>query len=121
VKVTVKITKSFRIAFKPLLKKFPSITKDLILLEKELIETPRLGTPLGQDAYKIRLKISSKGKGKSGGARVITLVETTIIGIAEVNSEDETTVNLITIYDKSDVANLTDKELKDLIKNYTAE
>ena len=53
------------------------------MLEKELIKDPRLGVPLGNDRYKIRLKITSKGKGKSGGARVITLVENEIIGIAE--------------------------------------
>lgn len=117
-KVTVRITQSFRIAVKPLLKKFPSISKDLLTLEKELLVTPRLGTPLGREAYKIRLKISSKGKGKSGGARVITLIEATLIGFTEKKiSEEEITVNLLTIFDKSDVDNITDKELKDLIKN----
>jgi hypothetical protein len=87
------------------------------MLEKELIQTPSLGTPLGHDAYKIRLKISSKGKGKSGGARVISLVETTLIGFTEKVSDEEITVNLLTIYDKADVDNISDKELKDLIKN----
>jgi len=32
-----------------------------------------MGTPLGNDVYKIRLAIASKNKGKSGGARVISL------------------------------------------------
>ena len=116
-KVTVRITQSFRTAAKPLLKKFPSLSKDLILLEKDLLITPRLGTPLGREAYKIRLKISSKGRGKSSGSRVISLVETTLIGLAERVSDEEITVNLLTIYDKSDVDNISDKELKDLIKN----
>ena len=105
-------------AAKPLLKKYHSLSRDLLLLEKELLETPRLGTPLGHDTYKIRLKISSKGKGKSGGARVISLVETSLIGFTEIVSDEEVTVNLITIYDKGDVANISDKELKDLIKNF---
>ncbi len=61
-KVTVRITPSFKVAAKPLLKTYHSLSKDLLTLEKELIETPRLGTPLGQEAYKIRLKISSKGE-----------------------------------------------------------
>ncbi|MEO6229584.1 MAG: addiction module toxin RelE [Ferruginibacter sp.] len=116
-KVAVKITQSFKVAAKPLLKKYHFLSKDLLTLEKELIITPRLGTPLGKDAYKIRLKISSKGKGKSGGARVITLLETTLVGITEKISDQEITVNLITIFDKSDVDNISDKELKDLIKN----
>ena len=116
-KVTVKITRSFKIAAKPLLKKYQSLPKDLLALEKELIKTPRLGIPLGKDTYKIRLKIPSKGKGKSAGARIISLVETTLIGFAEIVSDEEITVNLLTIYDKADVANISDKELKDLIQN----
>jgi mRNA-degrading endonuclease RelE of RelBE toxin-antitoxin system len=118
VKVTVSVTKSFIAAAKPLLKKYHSLAKDLTLLEQSLMKTPRLGTPLGKDAYKIRLKISSKGKGKSAGARVISLLETTVLGVATKVSEDEITVNLITIYDKADVANISDKELKELIKNF---
>ncbi len=78
-KVTVNITKSFKTAAKPLLKKYQSLSKDLLNLEKALASTPRLGTPLGKEAYKIRLKVISKGKGKSGGARVISLVETSLI------------------------------------------
>lgn len=120
-KVTVNITKSFKTAAKPLLKKYHSLSKDLLILEKELINSPRYGTPLGKDAYKIRLKITSKGKGKSGGAKVISLVETTLVGIAEIISDEETIVNLITIYDKGEVDNITDKELKDLIQNFNAD
>ncbi|MFT3947288.1 MAG: addiction module toxin RelE [Agriterribacter sp.] len=116
-KVTVKITRSFTSAAKPLLKKYKSLSKDLLDLEKELQTTPRLGTPLGQDAYKIRLKISSKGKGKNGGARVISLVETIVIGITEKLSQEDVVVNLLTIYDKSDVENISDKELRDLIRS----
>ncbi len=117
-KVTVRITKSFKSAAKPLLKKYKSLSKDLVQLEKELISTPRLGTPLGKDLYKIRLKITSKGKGKSGGARVISLIETSLIGYAEKVSDTEITVNLITIYDKADVGNISEKELKDLVENF---
>ena len=117
-KVTIRITKSFKVAANPLLKKYHSLSKDLLILEKELLETPRLGAPLGHDTYKIRLKISSKGKGKRGGARVISLVKTSLIGYTEIVSDEEVTVNLITIYDKGDVANISDKELKDLIKNF---
>ena len=90
-KVAVRITKNFKIEAKPLLKKYHSLARDLQKLEKELLATPRLGVYLGNDAYKIRLKITSKGKGKSGGARVISLVETTVIGFTELISEDEIT------------------------------
>jgi mRNA-degrading endonuclease RelE of RelBE toxin-antitoxin system len=118
VKVTVRITNNFKSEAKPLLKKYKSLTNDLLKLEKELLENPRLGTPLGQDTYKIRLKIASKNKGKSGGARVISLVDSTLIGFTEQTSPEEITVNLLSIYDKSDIANITDKELKDLIKSF---
>lgn len=113
-KVTVRITQNFKTVAKPLLKKYHSLSKDLLILEKALIENPRLGTPLGQDAYKIRLKITSKGKGKSAGARVITLAEAIIVGDVKADS-DELTVHLISIYDKSDTNTIRDKELKELI------
>jgi mRNA-degrading endonuclease RelE of RelBE toxin-antitoxin system len=115
VSVKVVITKSFQAYLKPLLKKYPSLSKDLLRLEAELIQNPTLGVSLGQNVYKIRLKISSKGKGKSGGARIISLVETVIVGQIEISNRD-TTVNLITIYDKADTASINDKELKELIK-----
>jgi mRNA-degrading endonuclease RelE of RelBE toxin-antitoxin system len=121
VKVIVRITKNFKKEAKPLLKKYHSLSKDILGLEKELISKPMLGTPLGKNIFKIRLKISSKGKGKSGGARVISLVETSLIGIVEQTSEEEITVNLLSIYDKADVATITDSELKDLISSFRAE
>jgi mRNA-degrading endonuclease RelE of RelBE toxin-antitoxin system len=117
VSVTVRITKSFKTAVKPLLKKYPSLRNDLLKLEQALLAEPKQGTSLGNNVYKIRLKIASKGKGKSGGARVISLVETVIIGEVEVK-EEEITVNLLTIYNKADTANITDRELKDLIKGF---
>jgi mRNA-degrading endonuclease RelE of RelBE toxin-antitoxin system len=115
--VSVRVTNNFKTALKPLLKKYPSLKNDLLQLEKELLNNPRHGNPLGHGAYKIRLKISSKGKGKSGGARVISLLETTIVG--QINKVgDEIVVNLITIYDKADIASISDKELKELIKDF---
>lgn len=113
--VVVLIAKSFQRDIKPLLKKYPSLSKDLVGLEKELLANPKLGTALGLNAYKIRLKISGKSKGKSGGARVISLVETIVIGNIQMKDE-QVTVNLITIYDKAETSSLTDKEIKDKIK-----
>lgn len=117
-KVTVRITGNFKSEAKPLLKKYRSLSSDLLKLEKELSGNPRLGTPLGQDTYKIRLKISSKNKDKSGGARIISLVDSTVIGFTEETSTEEITIYLLSIYDKSEVAGISDKELKDLIKSF---
>jgi hypothetical protein len=118
VKVVVRVSRNFKTEAKPLFKKYLSLGNDLANLEKELINNPRLGTSLGKDVFKIRLKITSKGKGKSGGARVISLLETNLIAVTQINSDEEITVNLLSIYDKSDVANISDKELKELIKNF---
>ena len=117
-KVIVRITKNFKKEAKPLLKKHRSLAKDILALEKELMVKPMLGTPIGKNIFKIRLKITSKGKGKSGGARVISLVETNLIGIVEQTTQEEITVNLLSIYDKSEVATITDLELKDLINSF---
>ncbi len=65
---------------------------------------PTLGTPIGKGSYKIRLAIASKGKGKSGGGRVITHVRV-------VSSR----VYMLSLYDKSEKDTLSDKELKELL------
>ncbi len=103
----VEVSDNFKGDAKKLLKKYPSLKSELAHLIDELVENPTLGTPLGNDVYKIRLSIASKGKGKSGGARVISYVKV----IA-------TSVILLTIYSKGDKDNITDKELKEILKNY---
>lgn len=115
-KAEVRVTGNFRKEAKPLLKKFPSLKNDLLELNTALLKTPALGTPLGNNAYKIRLAIKSKGKGKSGGARVITYLETEIIAFAESADKEKVVVNLISIYDKSEVDTISPKELKSLIE-----
>lgn len=93
----------FRKEAKKLIKKYPSLKDELAELGQQLSEDPTNGTSLGNDCYKIRLAIKSKGKGKSGGARVITHV---------VHVTDQV-VYLLSIFDKSDIS---DKELKELLK-----
>ncbi|MBS1761158.1 MAG: type II toxin-antitoxin system RelE/ParE family toxin [Bacteroidetes bacterium] len=90
---------------KRLAKKYPSLKNDFAGLLESLEQKPEQGTNLGNNCYKIRIAIASKGKGKSGGARVITNF---VIA--------EETVFLISIYDKSEKENLTDKELDELLK-----
>jgi len=75
-----------------------------------LTNQPDTGTPLGNNSYKIRLAIRSKGKGKSGGSRVITYL---------INSKKE--VYLLTIYDKSEMDNIDDKTLKAIIESLNPE
>jgi hypothetical protein len=62
--IELKITKNFKKEAKPLLRKYPSLGTDLRILQNELIENPQKGTSLGNNTFKIRLKISSKKKEK---------------------------------------------------------
>jgi hypothetical protein len=78
----------------------------LPLLITDLIKKPDSGKPLGNNCFKIRMAISSKNKGKSGGARVITYVK--IVDKA---------VYLLSIYDKSESDTITDAELLSRIKD----
>lgn len=116
-KVEVRVTSNFSKRAKYLIKKYPSLVNELVALEKGLGDNPQLGTPLGSDSYKIRLSIKSKGKGKSGGARVVTHVDAELVGTAEKSKDGKITVYLLTIYDKSETASISTKELKELIKN----
>lgn len=100
----VLITSDFKRDSKPLLKKYKSLKIEILELITSLEEDPTQGTPLGHECYKIRLAIKSKGKGKSGGARVITCVKVV-----------DSFVYLLTIYSKSEKENISDKELQQLI------
>ncbi len=75
-------------------------------LVQDLKNNPEQGIAIGKNCFKIRISIASKGKGKSGGARVIANFVVT-----------HATVYLLSIYDKSEKENLSDKELEDLLKS----
>lgn len=94
---------------KPLWKKYASFEKDYLLLLDELRSNPFVGTPLGDGVRKVRMTISSKGKGKSGGARVLTYS-------VNKESDDEIKVTLLSIYDKSKISNVSDDYISSLIK-----
>lgn len=87
----IKITRNFEKEAKPLLKKYASFKTDITNLIEELEINPELGKALGHNLYKIRIAISGKGRGKSGGARIITYV-----------IFKNETVYLISIYDKAE-------------------
>ena len=58
---------------KRLSKRYPSMVADIKALKTEILNNPSLGVNLGNNVRKIRMRIASKGRGKSGGARVITI------------------------------------------------
>jgi hypothetical protein len=101
----VRTSEEFRIAYKRLKKRHKSLQHDFERLLVSLLENPIQGVEIEENVRKIRLAITSKGRGKSGGARVIIRVRL----IA-----DE--LQLLYIYDKSDYENVSDAFLRDVLK-----
>ena len=101
---SVEITRNFEREAKPLLKKYASLKNELATLGEELSENPDKGDYLGNNLYKVRLAIASKGKGKRGGARVITYLKT-----------EQGSVYLLSIYDKGEKDTISDKEIKEIL------
>jgi hypothetical protein len=97
-------TQRFKKEAKRLAKRYHSLKADLTELNRVLAENPITGTSLGGNIYKVRLAIKSKGKGKSGGARVITYIIT-----------ENKDVWLLTIYDKAELDSIDDKTLKKIV------
>lgn len=108
--MSCKITTSLRFEreLKKLSKHYQSLKQDYAKLLESLKANPEMGVSLGNNLRKVRIAIASKNKGKSGGARVLTY---TVI-LTEIDSE----IKLLTIYDKSECENLTDKEIQDIMK-----
>ena len=103
--MNVKISEDFRIAYKRLKKRQKSLESDFEQLLASLLQDPLQGVELEGGVRKVRLAITSKGRGKSGGARVIIRVR--IVA-------DE--LQLLYIYDKSDFENINDAYLRDIMK-----
>jgi mRNA-degrading endonuclease RelE of RelBE toxin-antitoxin system len=103
------VTPLFEKKFKRFSKKFPSLYNEIEILENALIQNPALGDPLGANLYKVRLASEDKGKGKSGGFRIITYL------IKE--TSDSTDIFLITIYDKSEESTISKTVLINLVKS----
>lgn len=111
--VNIFYTNELKRAAKKLLKKYPSLPNDLADLEADLAENPNLGDQIydkSKEIRKIRLAIKSKGKGKSGSARVITL-------LMNKDSETQTVLGLF-IYDKQVYSNVNEAFIIDLIEQF---
>lgn len=87
----VKLTPDFERSVKQIAKKYKSVKQDILKLIEDLEENPSMGVSLGNNLFKIRMSITGSGKGKSGGARIITYLKIT-----------HETVVLAQIYLKSD-------------------
>jgi hypothetical protein len=107
-KVKVIPTDYFNKKAKPLVKKYKSLQAEINALAAKIEENPTMGVDLGDNIRKIRLASKSKGKGKSGGFRVITY----LLNI----KKNDTEVYLISIYDKSEMENMPKEEIQKVIK-----
>ena len=101
----VRMSEDFRTAYKRLKKRHKSLQQDFERLLASLLQNPMQGVELDEGVRKVRLAITSKGRGKSGGARVI-------IRVRIVSDE----LQLLYIYDKADFENVSDTFLRDVMK-----
>lgn len=103
----IALSEHFKKEAKRLAKKYTSLKTELQELFIQLENNPKIGTPLGNDVYKIRLAIASKNKGKSGGARIISYVQIS-----------ESQVLLLSIYNKGEKDSISDQEIQEILKEY---
>ena len=112
-KVSFDYLNEFERGAKALRKKYPSFENDYQTFLDGLEANPFSGEPIGQHTYKYRMAIASKGKGKRGGARVLTYN-------IQQQSDDEVLITLMTIYDKSDISNVSDAYIRSLVQQIEA-
>ena len=102
-------TPDFEKSFKALAKRHRSLKQDFLKFSNDLKKNPFQGDELTPGIRKIRMSITSKGRGKSGGARIITYTMVTL--------EDTGHVYLIDIYDKADFSSVDVGTIKSIIRD----
>lgn len=106
---SVVYTPIFEKYYKKYIRKNLSLKSQISKLESELIANPETGVSLGNNLYKLRLANRAKNKGKRAGYRIITYLI--------IRSERNVIINLLIIYDKSDIEDISKEELLSLIKS----
>lgn len=104
--INIKDTYSFNKEVKKLKKRFKNIENDYLNFVNSIKELDDLGVHLGSNIYKVRLANSDKNSGKSSGYRLISYLKL-------IDKE----LYLIYIYDKSDIENISEKEIDKIILN----
>ena len=102
-KKSILYTPTFEKELKKLSKNYKSIKTDFAVLLEELNKNDTLGVSLGNNVFKIRMKITDKNKGKSAGARIITFYK------------NENNIYLLSIYDKSEKDSITKTKINDIL------
>lgn len=106
--VSIVLLDEFKRNFKRLAKKYPSLKEDFKTFKNDLAINPLQGIDLGHNVRKVRMSIASKGKGKSGGSRILTYNAT-------ITETGDVKITLLTIYDKGEISNVTDAYIKWLV------
>ena len=106
----VRFSDEFQKSFKRLKKRYKSLPQDFLALMKSLQENPVQGVSLGDGMRKVRIAFTSKGRGKSGGGRVI--IRLTI---------SDTCLSFLYMYDKEDMSNVSDKFLDQILQSMNGE
>ncbi len=108
---SVVVLDNFKNDAKRLLKKYRSLKSELEAFIERTEQGGVQGTNLGNGLYKARLAVKSKGKGKSGGLRIISYQDI----ILSVHDE---VVYLVAIYDKAEASAADIKRLNQILKSY---
>ena len=107
--ITISVSDDFAKEAKRLAKKYPSFKQDYKDFLLSIKNNPLQGDEITKNIRKIRIAIKSKGKGKSGGARVITFNVLT-------NVENGQVVFLL-LYDKEDASTVKVNVVKQLVRD----
>ncbi|MDE5808566.1 MAG: type II toxin-antitoxin system RelE/ParE family toxin [Muribaculaceae bacterium] len=105
-------TPEFLKAAKTLSKRYRSFKDDVKALCEEITKKPDLGDDLGNGVRKLRMAIKSKGKGKRGGARVISFMVA-----MDIDKDTNSKVTLLYVYDKSDMENVSENKIRQIISD----
>jgi len=98
-------------SLKRLSRKFPSLKVEYSEFIEKTVEDDVQGISLGNGFYKARISVQSKGKGKSGGLRIISYKEV----IYKLHKSE---IILVAIYDKSELSTIDRKYLEQLVNKY---
>ena len=103
--VDIEETETFTRAVKKLQKRFKSIEDNCDKFLDNIQCTDDLGIHIGNGIYKVRISNSNKQSGKSSGYRLISYLKLI-----------DKKLYLMYIYDKSDLDNISEKEIDTLVK-----
>jgi mRNA-degrading endonuclease RelE of RelBE toxin-antitoxin system len=108
--ITVSYTGEFKRSLRQLIKKYVHIRNDIEPVIQQLQQGELLGDRIQHGAYivyKVRVRNSDAQRGKSGGYRVIYYLK------------QQTDIVLLTVYSKSEQADISNAEIKRIIKTTT--